>query len=154
MTKLIVRLVVSAVVLVAIGVGLRILWFHQNDKGILALKEEKGAEALERLKPLAYLGDKTDQLVVGLIYAYGLGGVPKNDDEAIYWFRRRGFWGPNVVVEEGVDPAAPHALQVAKAYANGSDGAEVDPAESLKWLKFAAKGGSKEAAAMLAQLPH
>jgi len=154
MIKLIVRLLISAAVLVVIGVGLRILWFHQNDKGILAWKMGKGVEALERLKPIAYLGGKIEQEVVGLIYAYGEGGVPKNDEEAIYWFRRCGFWGPKVVAEEGVDPAASHALRVAKAYANGSDGVEADPAESLKWLKFAAKGGSKEAADMLAQLPH
>jgi TPR repeat protein len=153
MSKLITRLLVCVVTLamvVAIAwmgwIGLR---YDQIDKSILALKSDDGVEALKQLKPLAYLGDKYAQYTVGRIYAYGCGSIPKNDKDAIYWFRRAGLH----VAEEGVDPAAPHALSVAKAYAVGGCGwkVETDHAESLKWLKFAAEGGSKEAAAILAQ---
>ena len=135
---------------VVVGVGLLLLRNYQMEAGVWAYKEENGITALEKLKPLAYLGDKTAQMIVGSIYAYGLNGVPKNEANAIYWFRRCGPIGP-LVVEDGVDPAAPHELSVAKAYANGSGGVKVDPRESEKWLQLAAKGGSKEAAAMLAK---
>ncbi|WP_027704082.1 SEL1-like repeat protein [Xanthomonas oryzae] len=104
-------------------------------------------------KRLAKLGDKTAQMLVGSIYAYGSGGIPKSDADAIYWFHRLGSFGP-VVVEEGVDPAAPYELAIAKVYAHGTEGVNADPAESLKWLKLAAKGGSKEAADMLTQSSH
>jgi len=50
-----------------------------------------------------------------------------------------------------VDPAAPAAMGVAKSYAEGTDGVRVDRAESVKWLRLAATGGSKEAAALLAE---
>ncbi|MET3521488.1 MULTISPECIES: hypothetical protein [Mesorhizobium] len=118
-----------------------------------ALKQEDGATALEHLKPLAQLGDKTAQTLVGSIYAYGWGGIPKSDADAVYWFDRIGSWGP-LAIEDGADPAAPYELAVAKAYANGTDGVKADPAESLKWLKLAAGAGSKEAASMLAQSSH
>lgn len=153
MNKLVVRLLVGVLAFAVIGVGLLLLRNHQMDRGVRALKEENGAVALRRLKPLAQLGDKTAQMLVGSIYAYGSGGIPKSDSDAIYWFRRLGSFGP-VVVEEGVDPAAPYELAVAKAYASGAEGVKPDAAESIKWLKLAAKGGSKEAAAMLAQSPH
>jgi TPR repeat protein len=150
MTKLVARLLVVVVALMTIGVGLFILRNDQMDRGVHALKKENGVAALARLKPLAQLGDKTAQFLVGSIYAYGSGGIPKSDEDAIYWFRRLGSFGP-VVVEKGVDPAAPYALTVAKAYARGTGGVEADPAESLKWLKLAAEGGSKEAVDMLTQ---
>ena len=153
MTKLVVRLLVGVVALAVTGMGLLLLRNDQMDRGVRALKEENGAVALERLKPLALLGDKTAQMLVGSIYAYGSGGIPKSDVDAIYWFHRLGSFGP-VVVEEGVDSAAPYELAVAKAYAHGTDGVKADPAESLKWLKLAAKGGSKEAVDMLTQSPH
>ena len=153
MTKLVVRLLVGVVALAVTGMGLLLLRNAQMDRGVRALKEENGAVALERLKPLALLGDKTAQMLVGSIYAYGSGGIPKSDVDAIYWFHRLGSFGP-VVVEEGVDSAAPYELAVAKAYAHGTDGVKADPAESLKWLKLAAKGGSKEAVDMLTQSPH
>lgn len=152
MTRRVVRLLVGVVALAVIGVGLLLLRNDQMDRGVRALKEENGAAALARLKPLAQLGDKTARMLVGSIYAYGSGGIPKSDADAIYWFHRLGSFG-SVVVEEGVDPAAPYELAVAKAYASGKEGVKADSAESLKWLKLAAKGGSKEAADMLTQSP-
>jgi len=118
MTRRVVRLLVGVVALAVIGVGLLLLRNDQMDRGVRALKEENGAAALARLKPLAQLGDKTARMLVGSIYAYGSGGIPKSDADAIYWFHRLGSFG-SVVVEEGVDPAAPYELAVAKAYASG-----------------------------------
>lgn len=140
----------AALVFVGLSVGGLLLRNYQMDGGVKALKEERGRAALSRLKPLAILGDKSAQVLVGTIYAYGLGGAPKSDQDAIYWFRRSGPVG-KYRVEDNTDPAAPFELDVAKAYATGEQGVKADPAESAKWLKLAAKGGSKEAAALLAQ---
>lgn len=144
------RLVIIIAALLIFGVGLLLLRNYQMEAGIRAYKEGDGIVALEKLKPLAYLGDKTAQLFVGSIYAYGIGGIQKNDADAIYWFRRCGPIGA-LTVEEGTDPAASLELGVAKVYASGGEDVKADPVESAKWLKFAAEGGSKEAAAMLAK---
>jgi TPR repeat protein len=152
MTK-IYRVILCFAMLAMVGVGLLLLRNDQMDRGVHALKQEDGTAALEHLKPLAQLGDKTAQMLVASIYAYGWGGIPKNDADATYWFRRLGSWGP-LATQEGVDPAAPYQFMVAKAYAGGDGAVTADPVESLKWLKLAAAGGSKEAAAMLAQSQH
>ena len=142
---------VSVVAVCAIvGVGLFLFRNYQMEAGVRAYKAENGIIALEKLKPLAYLGDKTAQMIVGSIYAYGLNGVPKNDANAIYWFRRCGPIG-SLIVEDGGDPAAPHELGVAKAYASGRESVKADAAESEKWLQLAAEGCNKEAAVMLAK---
>jgi hypothetical protein len=146
------HLLVGVVTVLMIGSGLILLRNDQIHRAVRALKDENGAAALAQLKPLARLGDKTAQTLVGSIYAYGCGGIPKSDLDAIYWFHRIGSFGP-LVVEAGVDPAAPYELAVAKTYASGTEGVKADSAESLKWLKLAAKGGSKEAADMLPQSP-
>lgn len=114
------------------------------------LKVENNAIALDKLKPLAWLGDKTAQELVGYLYASGMAGVTKNDTEAIYWFRRCASFSL-LSVPKDVDPAAQYELNVAKFYASGKEGFKVDPVESAKWLKLAAEGGSKEAAEMLAK---
>ncbi|ACD59215.1 hypothetical protein [Xanthomonas oryzae] len=49
---MVVRILVGVVALAAIGVGLLLLRNDQMDRGVRALKEENGAAALERLKPL------------------------------------------------------------------------------------------------------
>ncbi|WP_265289381.1 SEL1-like repeat protein [Verminephrobacter eiseniae] len=143
------RLALIVAVLLVVGTSLHILKNYQMMVGMSAEKEENGITALENLKPLAYLGNKIAQRTIGWRYVEGKYGVPKNDANAIYWFRRCGSW-PLVDDEDGVDPAALHELSVARAYAEGRPGLEADPAESEKWLRLAAKGGNKEAAAMLA----
>lgn len=139
------------IMLLGATVALFLLRNHQMDVGVRAYKEDNGALALRKLKPIAYFGDKTAQMLVGSIYAYGLGGIPKSDQDAIYWFRRCGPIG--ALPADGSDPVAPLALGVAKVYAEGGDGVKPDSAESAKWLRIAAKGGSKEAAAILAKQP-
>lgn len=122
------------------------LWNYQLELGARALNNDDGVTAVERFRLLAKLGDSKAQYLLGNIYAYGWGGVQKNDNEAIYWFRR----AASSATDES-DPAAPAELEVAKSYAHGDDGVKVDNAESTKWLRFAAAGGSKEAAVLLAK---
>ena len=153
MTRRVGRLLVGILTIVAIGVGVILLRNAQIDRGVRALKEENGPMALALLKPLAQLGDKAAQMLVASMYAYGRGGIPKSDVDAIYWFHQLGSFGP-LFVDEGEDPAAPYELDVAKTYADGKEGVNPDSAESLKWLNLAVKGGSKEAANMLTLSPH
>ena len=108
------------------------------DRGIMALKTEDGT-ALQHLMPLARLGDTKAQELVGLAYGLGL-GVPKDDRAAIYWFRRSGSG-----MESGhTDRAAAQSYELALHLRVLGDSAE-----SRKWLRFAAKGGHRDAAAML-----
>lgn len=148
MKKLILRVVFGVAVLLAVLVGLILLRNHQLEAAVYALKTEKGAIALEKLKALTQLGDKKAQMLVGYTYAYGWGGVAKDKMNAIFWFRRCGSTVGHVA-ENGIDPAASFELSVAKTYASGGEGVEANPIESIIWLELAAKGGSKEAAEML-----
>ena len=140
------RSAVCFAVLIVFGVGLFLLRNAQMNEGMSALKIGHGAVALEKFTPFAKLGDSKAQFLIGSMYAYGW-GVVKNDEDAIYWFRRAAMFA-----KDETDPAAAAALGVAMSYANGTDGVKVDSVESDKWLRFAAKGGSKEAEAILAKL--
>src|SRR6218665_1424660 len=86
------RLALIVAVFLVVGISLHILKTHQLMVGISAEKSEQNIDALENLKPLAYRRIKTTQDLVGLMYIEGKYGVPKNDANAIYWFRRCGPW--------------------------------------------------------------
>lgn len=135
----------AVVALVLLGIGLASLRTCLLDSAASALKRENGTAAIDRLQPLAWVGDATAQALLGCVYAYGWAGVKKNDVKAVYWFRRAAWF-----VGDETDPAAAAELSVAKSYAFGTNGVKADPIESSKWLGLAAAGGSKEAARMLA----
>ena len=85
-------------------------------------------------------------MLVGYTYAFGWGGVEKDDAKAIYWFRRSGPIGSTrATAGDDTDPAASYELDVAQAYANGTQGVTVDSVASAKWLLRAANGGNREA---------
>ncbi len=144
MTKF-VRLLLGSLGFVIVAITIIVIRNYQMDSGVRALKEGNDIAAMKTFKLLAEFGDQKAQYLLGSMYAYGW-GAPKSDSDAIYWFARSAMWA-----EDGVDPAAPAELGVAKSYAEGTNGVKVDSAESLKWLRFAAAGGSKDAAAMLAK---
>jgi TPR repeat protein len=158
MNRWIVHCLRTLVIIVLVGVmwaGLIVLHFTLWNRGGIAVKTGNGALALKYLKPLAWLGDEHAQYVIGEFYAYGIEGIQKNDEEAIYWFHRIGFFGgSSLVVEQGVDRAAAYELLVASTYACGGDSMVkvADPVESLKWLKRAATDGSKKAATILGEI--
>ena|ERR1700757_932833 len=130
-----VSIVCGSVVLVVVLIVLR---NYRFEAGARALKTGDYQTALGKLKPLAVLGDRPAQYVLGEMYAFGF-GVEKNDERAIYWFRKAAL-----LAEKGADPAAPAELSVSREYAKGR-GVKPDHEESLKWLQRAAAGGSKEA---------
>lgn len=134
-------LLIGCTVLV-LGVVLVVVRNYEFESGARALKIEDYSTALRKLKPLASVGDSHAQYVLGEMYATGK-GVPKNDSEAIYWFRRAA-----IGTRGEADPAAAAELAVAKNYAQGI-GVKADADESVKWLRKAADGGSQEAAVEL-----
>jgi len=135
-------LILGSLLLLTVGaVGLR---NYQLELGSRALNDEKGAVAVKRFELLAELGDSKAQYLLGNIYAFGWAGTLKDDDKAIYWFRRAAMF-----TKGEADSAAPAELEVAKSYAAGNDGATVNKEESMKWLLRAANGGNKEAASLL-----
>ncbi len=139
------RTLLWVVVIVIVGVSLVLGRNYQLDSAAAALKLGGGVTAVEKLKPLAALGDRNAQMILGYTYAYGWAGVAQNDDEAMEWFSRKGLFGSRAPVGDG-GPGAAEALSVAKAYATGSEGVHADPQRSKKWLLFAERAGSKEAA--------
>jgi TPR repeat protein len=132
------------IVLVIIGILVR---NYEFDSAARALKVGDYSVAVPKLKALASLGDSRAQYVLGSMYATGV-GVEKNDEEAIRLFRKAA-----VGTHGEADPAASAELAVAKNYADGTEGVKPDPAESRKWLKRAAEGGSQEAVAELQKSP-
>lgn len=144
----------GSVLLVAVVVVILVLYRnYELDSGAAALKVGNGSVAVRKLKPLAVLGDRTAQGVLGYAYAYGWAGITKDDDEAMRWFSRSGLFGTREAPGEDGALGASEALSVAKAYATGAEGVQTNPAESEKWLHIAAKAGSKEAMAELSKHP-
>ena len=141
MKRMIVRLALAATVLTVTSVGLLVLRYHEMNEGIRALKQDNGTVAVEHLTPLARFGDRTAQYWLGSIYAFGWGGVAKNEAEATYWFQRHGLFGDPILD----DSAGSLELNVATTYANGEGGVHAGPIESAKWLRLAAKAGNPEA---------
>ncbi len=149
--KLIVSLAIC-VVLAALVVGvLRYRFWVFNDAN-LALKTGEYQVTLEKLRPWARLGDSDAQSTLGLLYAFGW-GTPKDDAEAIKWFRRAGPMGPSEASDQAVsDPAAPAMYYVGRKYLGG-EGVPRNEAEARKWFERAAQGGYTKAAEQLAQMP-
>lgn len=74
-------------------------------------------------------GDGMAQLNLGLAYANALGGLPTDDDQAAYWFRK--------AAEQGY-PEAQYAL--GNLYAEGR-GVPQDDTEAVRWFREAAEQG-------------
>jgi len=106
------------------------------DQATSAMKSEQFDRAATKLKLLASVGDSTAQSLLGDSYAYGW-GVPKNDEHAIYWYRRAGTSDRSVS-----DPAAPAMYYVGKHYLEATPG---DKSEARKWFAWSARGGFSKA---------
>ncbi|TMB33229.1 MAG: sel1 repeat family protein [Deltaproteobacteria bacterium] len=115
-----------------------------------ALKEENYPLALERIKPLAMLGDSTAQQLLGWMYAFG-NGTPANPDEALKWFRRSSGW-----FKKDDGKVGAHAYWIARVYAGEEIGwpAERSEVQATRWFQIAADHGSSEAARRLAARTH
>lgn len=142
-------------VLLLLSAGGLALWSkverqQQFDEAVAALKLDHGSLAVRKFEPLAKSGDRLAQNLLGYIYALGQGGVKRDDELAIHWFRAA---GPLLrEADKGEDLAADDELWVAYAYANGEQGAVTSPADSLNWLQRSARGGNRQAAGLLGQV--
>ncbi len=146
------RLIIGAAALLLVCVALVLGRNYELDSAAVDIKTGNGAAAVRKLKLLATLGDRNAQLLLGYQYAYGWGGIARNDDEAMYWFSRTSLFGarqPSASDHKG----ASEALSVARTYAAGAEGVRADPEESKKWLHLAVRAGSEEAAAELSRNP-
>ena len=95
------KALVSAVAILIVIVGLVLGRNYQLDSAATALKLGSGVTAVGMLKPLAVLGDRNAQILLGYTYAYGWAGVPENDDEAMHWFSREGLFGTRLPDTDG-----------------------------------------------------
>ena len=140
-------LFLSATIAAIAIVGLAVAWWrnHVFDEVATELTDGNYTRAKERLKTLGNLGDSKAQALLGDLYAFGW-GVPKNDQEAISWYRRAGADG-----EDARDPAAPAMYYVGLKYWKGEGVARSD-AEARKWFERAAQGGYAKATEVLAQM--
>jgi TPR repeat protein len=144
------RTLLWAAVILVIAVGLVLGRNYQLDSAAAAFKVGKGSTAIGKLKPLAALGDRKAQVLLGYAYAYGWAGVPQNDEQAMGWFSHSAVFGSGGPTTQG-NPGAAEALSVAEAYATGSEGVPPDGQKSKKWMQLAARAGSKEAASELSK---
>ena len=106
------------------------------DEAVTAARGGEYAAALRRLSPLAAKGDARAQFDIGFMHAYGW-GVPRNQAEAITWYRKAADQGLAV---------AQHFLGI--AYVNG-EGVPRDNAEAERWFARAAAQGFSQARYML-----
>jgi uncharacterized protein len=77
---------IALLLIAALGLFLR--RNYQLDSAAAAIKTGNGAVAVSKLKPLAVLGDRSAQTLLGYLYAYGWGGIARNEGEAMSWFSR------------------------------------------------------------------
>jgi TPR repeat protein len=114
------------------------------DSATMQMKTGEFDRAATKLKSLANIGDSTAQSLVGDLYAYGW-GVSKDDETAVYWYRRAGPLGPPDQAGPPVsDAAAPAMYYVGKRYMEGL-GVKHDENEARKWFVRSANGGFSKA---------
>lgn len=137
------RIVLFLAIAVTIVLGVIALSYYRfwvfNDAS-LALKTGEYGQTMRLLRPWAAIGDSKAQYILGELYAFGL-GVTKDDETAVYWYRRAGLIGPADPSDSSVtDLAAPAMYYVGKQYMEGT-GVRRDEGEARKWFERSAKGG-------------
>jgi TPR repeat protein len=127
------------------------------DDAMTAYDNGDYATALKLLRPLAERGDTNAQYSIGRMYAKGE-GVPKDEAEAVNWFRKANEQGKALKAYNSGDfafalktfrPLAEKGQVMAAyilglMYANGQGVSENYP-EALKWLQKAAEQGEAKA---------
>lgn len=90
-------------------------------------------EALRLAKPMAESGDAMSQFILGAFYSEGLGGVTKDADQAVNWYRKSAEQG----LPEGM-------TGLGSMYGRGL-GVPHDEVEAVKWFRKAAELGEPTA---------
>jgi uncharacterized protein len=132
-------------------------WAGTYDDAMTAYDSGDYATALKLLRPLAERGDTNAQYSIGRMYAKGA-GVPKDDAEAVSWFRKANEQSAALKAYNAGDfalalktfrPLAEKG-QVMAAYILGlmyanAQGVTENYTEALKWLQKAAEQGEAKA---------
>jgi TPR repeat protein len=105
---------------------------HAIDAADAAYEKGKYKTALRLAHPLADQGDPRAQALMGLLYANGR-GVPRDDREAMKWFRSAAEQGDAVA-----------QLQIGVMYYGGRSVPQ-DYSEAARWYQLAAERGNPEA---------
>jgi hypothetical protein len=138
-----VGIVLGLIVVLLMGwVGYRLWIFNQEAPfraGISAFKEGDYKLALTKLKPYADSGDPLAQLVIGDMYAEGL-GVPYDEVQASIWYRR---------AECGRKDKLTGRAEYGKALRYLSNESWHDATKAARWLQRAAEAGHPEAQRLL-----
>ena len=80
------RIATTLAVVVALLFGAGSAWADLDDD-LTSYQRGDYATALQEWRPLAEQGDADAQTLIGMMYNEGL-GVPKNDAEAVKWYRK------------------------------------------------------------------
>ena len=104
-------------------------WLNPKEDKVDALAELGDVNALAAVRVRAKKGDASAQVVLGEMYAEGR-GVPKDDVEAVKWYRKAG---------EKDDVDAKWYLGLMYQY--GGDGVPKDETEAYKWYLLAGAQG-------------
>ena len=106
--------------------------YSEIDAAAAAYEKRDYATALSLARPLAEQGDARAQALLGLIYYRGQ-SVPRNDKEAVRWFRRAADQG---------NASAQFHLGIMSAEGHG---VSQDYADAARWYRLAAKQGHPQA---------
>lgn len=104
------------------------LWLE----GVAAYKRSDYAEALSKLKPLAYKGDVDAQVFVGFMYERGQ-GVQQDSQQALAWYLKAATQGD-----------AQMQSKLGVMYGNGR-GVPQDLVQAHKWYSLAELAGNEDA---------
>lgn len=107
--------------------------FAGFDAAMAAAEKGDYATALMEFRPLAERGNAAAQNNLGIIYSKGLGGVEKNDVEAVWWFSR---------AAQQDNATAQHNLGVMYSEARG---VKQHLSQAHMWLSLAEAQGIQEA---------
>ena len=103
------------------------------ERGVDAYDNRQYGEAARYWEPLAVGGDAYAQNNLGVLYERGLGGLPKDYDQAAYWYRAS--------AQQGYVPAM---VQLARVLSLAGANDEAD-----RWLNEAGRWGDRSAVATL-----
>jgi TPR repeat protein len=108
------------------------------ERGMDAYATNDYQTAFSQLQPLAKNGDGIAQVILGHMYVNGF-GVPKNDNQAVTWYRQS--------AKQGNDSGQ---YNLGVMYAVGA-GVSQNNIEASRWLELSAEQGHKDAQIMLGQ---
>lgn len=123
------KMALFAAVIFLFVAGIRIFVFWVDDSASSDIKSGDFTTSVLKVRFLANVGIADSQLLLGNLYAYGV-GVPKNQKEAMYWFKRA----------DPKNSGACAAFYVARDYLDETNSNHNIPL-GQSWMEIAKTGG-------------